>query len=177
MKNIFSFDCETNGLYGECFAVGVVVLSPLNGLIIDSFSGISQIEDVDNLWVKENVLPALDRLKKYPTLKQMRNAFWDFWIKHRGTGEKSLCIAIADFGSPVESGFFRQCVMDDLESRQWNAPYPLHEVETLLIAKGVEPDTDRIKYSEIKPDAVKKHNPVDDAYVSGLCWIKAMEVK
>ena len=176
MKNIFSFDCETDGLYGETFAVGVFVLSP-EGLIIDKFSGISQVEEVTNDWVKENVIPNLEGLQKYPTCKQMRNAFWKFWMKHRGTGEKSLCTAIADFGIPVESGFFKQCVLDDLDNRQWNAPYPLHEVETLLIAKGVEPDTNRIKYSEINPNTVKQHNPVDDALVSGLCWIKALEVK
>jgi len=171
MKNVFSFDCETNGLYGECFAVGAIVLSP-EGLIIDKFSGIAQIEDVDNDWVKENVIPNLAGLQQFPTRKQMRNAFWDFWMKH-----KDSCICISDFGVPVESGFFKQCVLDDLENRQWNAPYPLHEVETLLIAKGVEPDTSRIKYSEVNYDAVKQHNPIDDAYVSGLCWIKAMEVK
>jgi len=171
MKNIFSFDCETNGLYGECFAIGVVVLSP-EGLIIDKFSGIAQIEDIDNEWVKENVIPNLIGLQQFSSRKQMRNTFWDFWMKH-----KDSCICISDFGVPVESGFFKQCVLDDLENRQWNAPYPLHEVETLLISKSIESDTSRIKYSEINPDTVKQHNPVDDAYVSGLCWIKAMEVK
>jgi len=171
MKNIFSFDCETNGLYGECFAVGAIVLNNL-GLIIDKFSGIAQIEDVDNDWVIQNVIPALDGLQKYPTRKQMRNAFWGFWMKH-----KDSCMCIADFGVPVESGFFKQCVLDDLDNRQWNAPYPLHEVETLLISKGIESDTSRIKYSEVNYDAVKQHNPIDDAYVSGLCWIKAMKVK
>jgi len=171
MKDIFSFDCETNGLYGKCFAVGAIVLSP-EGLILDKFSGIAQVEDVDNAWVKENVIPNLAGLQQFSSHKQMRNAFWGFWMKH-----KDSCIAIADFGVPVESGFFKQCVLDDLESRQWNAPYPLHEVETLLISKGVESDTNRIKYSEIDPNTIKQHNPVDDAYVSGLCWIKAMEVK
>jgi len=170
MKNIFSFDCETNGLYGKCFAVGAIILSQ-KGLILDKFSGISQVEEVTNDWVKENVISNLTCLQQFSSRKQMRNAFWDFWMKH-----KDSCICISDFGVPVESGFFKQCVMDDLNNRQWNAPYPLHEVETLLIAKGVEPDTNRIKYSEIDPNAVKQHNPVDDALVSGLCWIKAMEV-
>ena len=171
MKDIFSFDCETNGLYGKCFAVGAIVLSP-EGLILDKFSGIAQVEDVDNAWVKENVIPNLAGLQQFSSHKQMRNAFWGFWMKH-----KDSCICISDFGVPVESGFFKQCVLDDLENRQWNAPYPLHEVETLLISKGVESDTNRIKYSEIDPNTIKQHNPVDDAYVSGLCWIKAMEVK
>jgi len=170
-KNIFSLDCETNGLYGDCFAVGVIILSP-EGLIIDKFSGISQVEEVTNDWVKENVLPELSGLKIFSTRKQMRDAFWEFWIKH-----KESCICISDIGAPVESGFFKQCVLDDLDNRQWNAPYPLHEVATLLFAKGIDPDINRIEYSGINTETIKQHNPVDDAYVSGLCWIKALEVK
>ena len=170
-KNIFSLDCETNGLYGDCFAVGVIILSP-EGLIIDKFSGISQVEEVTNDWVKENVLPELSGLKIFSTRKQMRDAFWEFWIKHKDT-----CICISDIGVPVESGFFKQCVLDDLDNRQWDAPYPLHEVSTLLFAKGVDPDINRIEYSDINTETIKQHNPVDDAYVSGLCWIKALEVK
>ena len=92
MKNIFSFDCETNGLYGKCFAVGAIVLSP-EGLIIDKFSGITQIEDVDNDWVKENVIPNLTGLQQFSSRKEMRNAFWDFWMKY-----KESCICISDFG-------------------------------------------------------------------------------
>ena len=170
-KNIFSLDCETDGLYGKCFAVGVFVLSP-EGLIIDKFSGISQIEEVTNDWVKENELPELGGLKIFSTRKQMRNSFWEFWMKH-----KESCICISDIGTPVESGFFKQCVLDDLENHQWDAPYPLHEVATLLFAKGIDPDINRIEYSGINTEAIKQHNPADDALVSGLCWIKAMEVK
>ena len=88
-KNIFSLDCETDGLYGKCFAVGVFVLSP-EGLIIDKFSGISQIEEVTNDWVKENVLPELSGLKIFSTRKQMRDAFWEFWMKH-----KESCISLS----------------------------------------------------------------------------------
>jgi len=171
MKNIFVLDCETDGLYGDCFAVGVFVLSS-NGLIIDKFSGISKIEEITNEWVKENVLSELDGLKKFPTRLEMRNQFWDFWMKY-----KDSCIAIADIGVPIESAFFKQCVLDDLENRQWDAPYPLHEIATLLLSKGIDSDINRIKYSEVNTETIKQHNPVDDAYVSGLCWIKAMEVK
>ena len=170
-KNIFSLDCETDGLYGKCFAIGAIILSP-EGLTLDKFSGIAQSEEITSDWVKENVIPNLAGLQQFTTRKQMRDAFWEFWMKHKNT-----CICISDIGTPVESGFFKQCVLDDLDNRQWEAPNPMHEVATLLFAKGVDPDINRIEYSGIDLNTVKQHNPVDDALVSGLCWIKALEVK
>jgi len=169
-KNIFSFDCETNGLYGFAFAVGAVVLDK-NGKTLDSFTCITETEKVTDEWVLKNILSDLltyNDLRKCISQLRMRNLFWDFWMIHR---ETSICIS--DFGSPVESGFFRQCIMDN-PKRIFLGPYPLHEVETLLISKGVESDTDRIKFSGLVD--MRKHHPLDDAYVSAICWLKAMNM-
>ena len=162
---LFVFDVETDGLYGDGFAVGAVVLE--DGKEVARFSGIAEPEKVKNEWVRENVIPHLDGLTEFPTRKDMRNAFWEFWMKHR---DGALCFA--DFGSPVESGFFRACVTDDPERRMWDGPYPLHEVGTLLLAAGIDPDIDRVEFSGLKN--LKKHNPVDDALASAITIDKAL---
>lgn len=163
MQKLFSFDVETDGLYGDGFAVGAVVFE--NGVEVARFSGIAEQEKVKNEWVKENVLPHLSSLPQFESKKELRDSFWEFWMQH-----KDGAVCIGDFGSPVESYWFRQCVEDDLDARQWDGPYPLHEVGTLLLAKGIDPDINRIQFSGYEGVA---HNPVDDAIASVLTWIKA----
>ena len=55
-KNILSFDAETNGLWGQAFAIGAILYNP-EGKEIDRFVGRCPIEEDVNSWVAENVLP------------------------------------------------------------------------------------------------------------------------
>jgi hypothetical protein len=48
---------------------------------------------------------------------------------------------VAHCGAPVEAGLFRRCVEADLPARQFQAPFPLHEAGTLLLAAGHDPTT------------------------------------
>lgn len=168
IRNLFSFDAETDGLYGPVWAIGAVVLDE-HVKEIARFGGMIDPEvHVTDGWVKENVCQHV-HLERFETPLDLRNAFWAFWMTWR---ENSICVS--DFGTPVESGLFRACVEDDLENRQWNGPYPLHEVATALLCAGIDPDIDRIAFSEVDPGTVRKHNPVDDALVSVLSWRRAM---
>lgn len=167
-SNVFSVDAETDGLYGAVWAVGATLYDE-EGREIDRFGGMvdpSKLVLRDE-WVKENVLPHVN-LETYDSHRSLRDAFWAFWVKNRDGAT-----AIADVGSPVESGLFRACVEDDPSERIWSGPYPLHEVATALLCAGVDPDIDRIEYSGVDPSAVRKHNPVDDAIVSAQCWFRA----
>lgn len=161
---IFCVDAETNGLYGDVWAIGAVVADDA-GKIVATFAG--QIEYTgQNEWVRENVAPFVS-LPRYESARALRDAFWAFWLAHR---EGAVCIA--DFGSPVESGLFRACVQDDPDARQWLGPYPLHEVGTALLCAGIDPDIDRVELSGLT--GLVKHNPVDDARASLACWEKAI---
>jgi len=42
------------------------------------------------------------------------------------------------------------------------------------MSKGIKPDTNRIKFSGLKN--MRVHHPVDDAFVSAHCWLKAMNM-
>lgn len=165
--NIFSVDAESDGLYGDIFAIGVIAVDE-NHEIVGEFGGIAEADAVKDPWVRENILPQLAGLCEFKTRREMRDAFWAFWAKH---GSDAICLA--DFGAPVEALLFRKCIEDDLENRMWNGPYPMHELGTVLMLAGVDPDVNRIEYA--RAGEVRKHNPADDAAVAAACYFRAME--
>jgi hypothetical protein len=165
-RKLFSFDAETDGLYGEVWAIGAVVFD-YRGSEIDRFGGQLDPSDLKNQWVRNNIVQCV-HLPMYQSRRALRDAFWNFWIKHK---EGAICIA--DIGNPVESGLIRACIEDDLENRQNLGPYPLHELATMLLAKGVDDNVDRFDFSETL--SLIKHNPIDDAYASAMCWLKVAD--
>lgn len=161
---IFSVDAETDGLYGDVWAIGAVVFDQ-GGAEIARFAGQVDSLDIADDFVCKEIVPYVD-LPRYASRRELRDAFWNFWMAHR---EQSVCIA--DCGTPVETGLFRACVADNPAERQWKGPYPLHEVATRLMDAGFDPDTDRVELSGLT--GLVKHNPVDDARASVACWMKA----
>jgi hypothetical protein len=159
---ILSFDVESNGLHGEGFAIGAVMLSPDGAELATFYARCPITGDVDP-WVRDNVLPALvDALETHATARAMRDAWW-LWMTERMEG----AVVVVDCGWPVEAGMLSACVADD-PSRAFKGPYPLHEVATLVVAAGGDP---LASYAErvLPPDAFvshRKHHPVDDARVS-----------
>ena len=63
-KKIFSFDAETNGLWGKAFAIAAVVTDE-NGKEIDQFIGRCPVQGEVNHWVSENVIPEMGRHSSY----------------------------------------------------------------------------------------------------------------
>ena len=167
MSKVFSLDCETDGLYGDAFAVGAVVIN--DGVVVAEFA--ARVDDVDvvNHWVAENVLPALASMPvTHRTAREMRSAFWGFWKAH-----KNGATVIAHMGIPVESQFFRQCVEDDTDARMWDGPFPLHEVSTALMLAGENPtsvDEYNKKYGVAVPFSGVSHHPLYDAHAAAAAW-------
>ncbi len=160
---IFCFDAETDGLYGPVWAVGAVVLDSAKGWLA-KFGAQLDPDVVTDPWVRKHVVPAV-RLGEYSSRELLLNAFWTFWTTH-----KDGAVCVADVGTPVEAGLFRACVELDLPARQWEGPYPLHELATALLVAGIDPDADRRElcgYTDLVP-----HDPVDDATASALCWLQ-----
>lgn len=161
----FSFDAETDGLYGEAFAIGAVVMES-GGQELDRFEGISLHEPIVNPWVCENVLPLVGGLTAYDTRKALREAFWQFYLKWRGKA-----IIVADVPYPVEAQLLRQCVQEALDERCFQGPFPLLDVASVLFACGEDPLVDRRAYGGYESPA---HHPVEDARASCLCLFKAL---
>jgi hypothetical protein len=162
--NLFSFDAETDGLYGEVWAIGAVVLDDNNNEVA-RFEGMIDSICVKDQWVIDNIVP-LVQLRMFGARHEMLEGFWSFWMRHKAN---ALCIA--DYGAPVEAGLMRACVEQDREKRNWDGPYPMHELGTALLLAGLDPDLDRRLFVG-RPDLVK-HHPVHDAIAAALCWRKA----
>ena len=162
MKNLFIFDVEATSLYGTGFAVGCIVAQP-NGTIIDTFELLSEEgKKQAGEWVKTNVIPSLDDMPRCETDLELRNRFFDFYLRHKET-----CDFYSDVNFPVETNFLAAVVNDYLEKRQWSMPYPLFD-----IANSVQVSIDRAeKYENGTGCKLRKHNPVDDCIASLYCFI------
>lgn len=165
---IISLDCETDGLYGPIIAIGAVLWE--NGQTVGFGRRVSW--EPDSAWVLENVWP---QCKDLPQTISPLGAFASWWAAN-----KRDALVIADVGVPVEARLFRDMVAGSFMG-EFDGPYPLHEVATLLLAAGVDPDIDRETYAFDGgvPDVSivgDPHNPVFDARVSLACWLKASVV-
>jgi hypothetical protein len=162
------FDVESVGLHGEGFAVGFVVV---NGYGIEVQHGLmccpqgaarSAVADATEAreWLAKNI-PPMATTHYYP--EQIRDAFWRQWVcwKERGA------ILVADCAWPVEARFLRNCVADDMEGREWQGPYPLHDLASILLATGKNP-LEKFGRNE---NELPEHNPLMDARQSAriLC--------
>ena len=167
-NRIMVFDCKSNGLYGETFAICAIVFE------IDQHGEISIIhrlelrsaEKVTNEWVIENVLPHLPTVETVETNKELRNRFYEFYMKYKN----DLYGVYSDVNYPVETNFLRDVVMDD-RFRAFDMPYPLYDISTLV---DVEVDRERY-YNECNAAYIlqdvairkpKKHDPYWDVITS-----------
>ncbi|MCR4314161.1 MAG: hypothetical protein NUV84_02865 [Candidatus Uhrbacteria bacterium] len=181
---LFSLDAEVDGLYGDSFAIAAVLVDGETGEEVARFEGRLPDSVVTNDWVKQNVLPALaDWEPTHASSEELEEAFWTFYVQHCleqgqwGMSPRKNVAVIAMFGSPVESGLFRRCVERD-PSRNFQGPYPLHEVGTLLTALGEEhPDSSEAYLSRYGLthgyDGVA-HHPTYDAVTAAQVWRHAM---
>lgn len=160
MKKIFMFDVESTSLHGAGFAAGAIVLDSTGKEIarfeLLSKEGASKASD----WVKENVLPNLSDMPTCNTDKELREKFFEFYKQHKEGAE-----IWSDVNFPVETNFLSAIVADDPEVRQWEMPYPLKDLSTLISV-----DINRIEASGIK--GLRPHNPLDDAIASVNLLIK-----
>jgi len=164
---ILSFDVESNGLMGEGFAVGAVIINsrgeetervymraPVQAKFVDS-------------WVKDNVLPHLPD-ETHDSVREMRKEFWEFLQDNMTNGMNVL----GDVIYPVEANFLLAC-----QKQKGNAddgPYPLLDVNSMLASyMEKSQDADRIELltdlaKVEKPAEYKQHHPTWDAWASGL---------
>jgi hypothetical protein len=158
MTKFFVFDAESIGLSGEACAIG-------GGVYLED--GTAQWEftmacpqdackgnEAGRKWVAENV-PAMDWTHNTP--KEMRDSFWKLWEAAKAQG----AIAMVECGWPVEANLMSQCIGDD-PRREFQGPYPLHEIATYMTAAGMDA---MATYPRLKPE-LPAHNPQSDARLS-----------
>lgn len=163
--NIFVFDVESDGLYGEGFAFGAVVMDP-RGNELAALQACC-LEGVQEKWVQENVLPHLQDMPQVSSRALVRQLFWDFYMQW-----KDKCRIFGDVIYPVEAEFMRRCVLD--HRAVWDGPFPLLDVSAVMLACGYDPLTDGMLFTQISGQA---HHPLFDARVSAHKLLRLIDEK
>lgn len=163
------FDVESIGLHGEGFAVGYVVVRR-DGKMLDE--GVMACDpnvcfgtDESREWVAKNV-PPLEAVYRGP--RQLREAFWGRWLHWKEQGAALM----ADCAWPVEARFLAAAVKDDHDRREWEGPYPLHDLASVLLALGRDP----LASNDRMPNELPAHHPLMDARQSARLLVDALRV-
>ena len=166
---IFSFDAETDGLWGRVIAIGALVYDE-SGTKIARFVGRLPETAVTNDWVIKNVLPQLaDVAITHETYEALLSDFAKFYLAN-----KEGCDIIVHMGVPVEAGLLIEMHRLGLIG-DWDGPYPLLDLCDFLKAAGEDP-TSVDKYATKRGLAVGgefeggTHNPLYDAAVTAAVY-------
>lgn len=167
MPDLFMvFDVESIGLHGEGFAVGYVVVTRDGEIVGDRIFACSPDQAAGSAegraWVAENCPPLVWNCS---SPREVRRFFWNGWLSWKDQG----AVLVADCAWPVEARFLAACVDDDAEHRQWQGPYPLHELASFMVAAGMDP---MATYDRL-PDE-PQHDPLGDARQSARLLMQSL---
>lgn len=170
----FSFDAETDGLWGESFALGAVTYDG-RGNETSRFLGRLPNNVVTNPWVQENVLPQLEGVEvTHSNYRDMLGDFADYYLKAKQGRE-----VLVHMGVPVEANLLRE--MHELGLiGDFDGPYPLVDIAGHLQMAGEDPtspDTYVKKHGlYVRNDfAGETHNPLYDSEVAYRVWRHLMQ--
>jgi len=164
---IFSFDAETNGLWGRAFSIAALVYDE-QGNEVARFIGRCPIEGETNSWVAENVLPKMVGIPvSHDSYDELLADFAKFYLANKADAH-----VIVHMGVPVESKLFT-----DAHERgnigDWDGPHPLIDVAGNLQQAGENPascDTYVAKYG-LEVAEGNSHNPLYDSEVAAKVFM------
>lgn len=162
-KKIFSFDAETNGLWGQAFSIAAIVME--NGIETARFISRCPIEETVNSWVDENVLPQMAALPEtHENYKSMLADFMQFYMEHKADAD-----VIVHMGLPVEARLFLDAHTAKIIG-DWDAPYPLIDISAYPEV-GDSVDGYNAVHGIVVPDFDGgTHNPLYDSFAAALCY-------
>lgn len=166
-RKVLSFDAETNGLWGQAFAIGALVYDEI-GAEIARFVGRCPIEGAVDSWVAANVLPQMATVPvSHADYDALLAAFAEFYKANKQDAD-----VIVHMGVPVEAKVLRD-LHDHGLIGDWDGPYPLHEIAGMLAQAGEDPTTvDGYvrKHGLSVPDFGTTHNPLYDSAVAAVVY-------
>lgn len=133
MRPVFSFDAETNGLWGRAFAIGALAYD-IHGNEVARFLGRLPDGVVTDPWVREHVLPALgDIPATHEVYDELLRAFAAFYRRHRVGAD-----VVVHVGFPVEVRVLLDAHAAGLIADD-EGPFPLIDVAGCLAQAGEDP--------------------------------------
>lgn len=160
-RSVLSFDAETNGLWGQAFAIGALVYSE-NGEELDRFAGRLPDNVVNDPWVIENVLPQLSVMPiSHESYDSLLVDFAKFYLKHEDGKD-----VVVHMGFPVEAK-----ILFDMHERGLigdnESPFPLIDVSGHLLQVGEDPTSVDAFIAKnglkVRKFIGETHNPLYDA--------------
>jgi len=164
-KNVFMFDVESDGLHGDAFAVACVVMDA-EGIIIDEIKVVVSNYKPKDKWVKENVKINTKKAVMVSSKKELREQFYKFYMQY-----KENSVTLVDCGFPVETNFLSEVAKDDIKNRNFDMPYPLYDIATVL-----DVDISRKQFSGLIIKG-SEHDPLVDCYYSIESIMKILGIK
>jgi hypothetical protein len=167
LTTFFVFDVESVGLHGEGFAVaGGHYLH--NGAALWEFRYSCSPSEAEGLmrdreWVRDNI-PTIGETHR--GTRSLRMAFWEEWNRARKDG----ALMAAECLWPVEARFVEDCIRDDAQ-RLTDAPYPIHDISSIMLAAGMDP----MASYEREASEMPRHDPLADARQSARLLAQAWE--
>lgn len=173
MKKVFSFDAETNGLWGQAFAIGALVYDE-SGAEIARFVGRLPDKEVTDAWVKENVLPKIGDIPvTHDNYGELLASFAEFYKANKTDAD-----VIVHMGFIVEVKILRDLHAAGLIG-DWDAPYPLLDVSGNLQQAGEDPTSvdSYVKKNELSVGEFEggTHNPLYDSAVAAVVYRHIVE--
>lgn len=166
---IVSIDAESNGLGGEIFAVGAVLVDQSTCVRSERWYGAIDCPAPVNPWVKENVLPHLP----YRTHAKQEHMLESFWLWLERTLERTKATILVDVGFPVEGRLICDLMQSNPE-RAWKLNAPVLDLASLLVAHGFDGfDVPREQWARELGWTSKwqAHNPTDDAEIAAGAFL------
>lgn len=166
--SVFSFDAETNGLWGQVFAIGAIVYDE-HGAEVARFVGRCPILGEVNEWVSENVIPMMAKIPEtHKDYTSLLADFAKFYLANKANAD-----VIVHMGVPVES-----TLLKDMHAQgsigDWDGPFPLIDISGNLQQAGENPtsvDEYIKKYSlEVGEFEGGSHTPLYDSAVAAVAY-------
>ena len=168
MKKQFSFDAETNGLWGRAFAIGALVFGE-DGIEVSRFVARLSDENVTDQWVRDNVLPQITGIPvTHESYEEMVADFAKFYLANIVDAD-----IIVHMGVPVEARLIIDMHAAGLIG-DFDGPYPLIDIAGNLQQAGEDstsPDSYLKKY-ELSAGEFDggTHNPLYDSAVAAVVY-------
>jgi len=172
---VFSFDAETNGLWGESFAISAAVYE--DGKLAADFTAYLGADGVTDDWVRENVLPKLGDLKvTHTSYDAILEAFAAFYMANKENAD-----IIAHMGVPVEAK-----LLLDMHSKgyigDWDGPFPFLDVASVLKARGYDPTSVdsynnefNLMFGRSEAEGLESHHPLYDSATAAVAYMHLMQ--
>ena len=168
------FDLESNGLHGQAFAVGALIID-MTGKVYDEFTARIDITGEVDEWVQENVLPNIEDMQiTHGSYEAMCNAFWRWFVD----AQKSADYVLVSNGYPVEYRFLLDCQRLDITERYWQHPFPVIDLSSLLLMLNQLDSPSKsnlLKHTEATFKA-RPHHPLDDSRVAAMVAFEALKL-